>query len=79
MLHSLSGELLSWAMKDLEDHGKDLVSKEMPVLLVILPGLWCMFCNLVYSQMMISYDPGCSYRIFFYGLVCVCIILYVLL
>ena len=40
MLHSLSGELLSWAMKDLEDHGKDLVSKEMPILLVILPRLW---------------------------------------
>ena len=28
---------------------------------------------------MIVYDPGCSYRIFFYGLVCVCIILDVLL
>lgn len=39
----------------------------------------CMFCNLVYSHMMIFYDPGCSHRIFFYGLVCVCIILDVLL
>lgn len=38
----------------------------------------CMFYNLVYSHMIV-YEPGYSYRIFFYGLVCVCIILDVLL
>lgn len=37
----------------------------------------CMFYDLLCSHRMI-YDPGCFYGIFFYGLVCVCMILDVL-